>query len=158
MFVFSIVTTDIFKRMMVATIFVIFIIMIQLSIGDEILDIHGESVFNKTVAEVVDIIKQSPIEFLATVRPIASVQKALRNDFRRINYSSIMHKPIGNDRIYDSIEVNDTNTSNNGCYEYATVSKPIATRNGRVEVRERRREKEREKERKKERESRHYMI
>ena len=110
--------------------------ILSIIIGDEILDIHGVTIFNKTVAEVVNIIKQSPTEFLATVRPIASVHKALKNDFRRINYSSIVHKPTdsNNDKTYDTIEVNDSNTSNNGYYEYATVK----ARNERAGVRERR--------------------
>ena len=81
---------------------------------------------------MVDIIKQSPTEILATVRPITLVHKALKNDFRKINYSSIVHKPTdsNNDKMYDTIEVNDSNTSNNGY--------TVKARNERVGVRERR--------------------
>lgn len=112
-------------------------------IGDEILDIHGVTVFDKSVAEVVEIIRQCPTEFLATVRPITSVHKALKTDFRKTNYSSVVHNktPIGSeetngDRFYESIEI-DGNSCNNGSYEYATV-KPLAARNivGRLEVNE----------------------
>ncbi len=81
---------------------------------------------NKTVAEVVDIIRQCPTEFLATVRPIASVHKALRSDFRRINYSDVVHKPVSNghsptngrEKLYDS--VNSVEEIDGSC-EYAQV-------------------------------------
>jgi len=47
----------------------------QLLIGDEILDIHGTTVTGKSVDEIVQIIRECPDEFLATVRPVVSVRK-----------------------------------------------------------------------------------
>ena len=46
-----------------------------ITIGDEILEIHGITVTNKSVDEIVQIIRECPDEFLATVRPLVSVRK-----------------------------------------------------------------------------------
>lgn len=62
-----------------------------LFIGDELLDIHGDSLSGLTVAEVVEIIHHAPTEFLATVRPVISVHKALKQDFSKTNYADIVH-------------------------------------------------------------------
>lgn len=44
-----------------------------------------------TISEVAAIIRETPAQFLATVRPVASVQKALKQDFTRIDYADIVH-------------------------------------------------------------------
>ena len=44
-----------------------------------------------SVTEVVEIIRDAPNEFLATVRPVTSVRKALQRDFREIKYADIVH-------------------------------------------------------------------
>lgn len=49
--------------------------MYNVIIGDEILEIHGTTVTNKSVDEIVQIIRECPDEFLATVRPLVSVRK-----------------------------------------------------------------------------------
>ena len=49
--------------------------MYIVTIGDEILEIHGTTVTNKSVDEIVQIIRECPDEFLATVRPLVSVRK-----------------------------------------------------------------------------------
>ena len=71
--------------------------------GDELLDIHGVALSGLSVTEVVDIIRDAPTEFLATVRPVTSVRKALQRDFREIKYADIVHfkngAPNGNHRI-----------------------------------------------------------
>lgn len=107
--------------------------------GDEILEIHGVPVMNKAVPEVVEIIKQCPTEFLATVRPITSVHKRAPNP-SRVDYSSIVHRqplPLPNNNKYNNppskngiknnhfyeIDSNDSTTSSDESVEYATVVK-----------------------------------
>lgn len=85
---------------------------------DELLDIHGVSISGLSVCEVVDIIRNAPNEFLATVRPVTSVRKALQHDFREIKYADIVHykngASNGNHRVTPSTRDDD----------YATVDGP----------------------------------
>lgn len=92
-----------------------------LFIGDELLDIHGTPVTGLSVADVVEIINNSPIEFLATVRPVTSVHKALKQDFSRINYADIVHfRPRSNGSTNGSTHPVTNGVSNEDSV-YATI-------------------------------------
>ena len=93
----------------------------------------------KSVSEVVEIIRQAPTEFLATVRPITSVHKALKHDFDKMEYCSVVHQfPDSSPSSekcnnYGYTTVNGENSSFNGSYEYATV-REARTHVGKLEV------------------------
>ena len=77
-------------------------------IGDEIIEIHGKTVTGKTVEEIVQIIRECPDEFLATVRPVVSVRKKddpyiLQGLHEKTNYSKI---------IFPTPNVDDEDTQN----------------------------------------------
>ena len=68
--------------------------MYNVAVGDEILEIHGTTVTNKSVDEIVQIIRECPDEFLATVRPLVSVRKPndpqiLEGLHQKTNYTKI---------------------------------------------------------------------
>ena len=106
--------------------------------GDEILDIHGVSLAGKSVAEVVEVIRKAPTEFLATVRPVTSVHKALKKDFSRTNYVDVVHygkqSSVPNGKVHERNGEINNHTSENGSYEYATVNECGRLLNGRSEV------------------------
>ena len=62
--------------------------------GDQILDIHGTSVSGLQVAEVVEIIKKAPNQFLATVRPITALTKDHQADTSSVTYSEIVPQSL----------------------------------------------------------------
>ena len=62
--------------------------------GDQILDIHGMSVSGLQVAEVVEIIKKAPDQFLATVRPITALTKGQQADTGSVTYSEIVPQSL----------------------------------------------------------------
>ena len=108
-----------------------------LVLGDEILDIHGVSLSGKSVAEVVEVIRKAPTEFLATVRPVTSVHKALKKDFSRTNYVDVVHygkqSSVPNGKVHERNGEINNHTSENGSYEYATVNECGRLLNGRSE-------------------------
>ena len=59
------------------------------------------------MSEVVEIIRAAPTEFLATVRPVNSVRKALRQDLSKTNYAEVIcpqQSDIGvNEPDYDDL-------------------------------------------------------
>jgi len=82
-----------------------------LSIGDEIIEIHGKTVTGKTVEEIVQIIRECPDEFLATVRPVVSVRKKddpyiLQGLHEKTNYSQIVF-PNPNDEDTQNVDDED---------------------------------------------------
>jgi len=58
--------------------------------GDEILDIHGTTITGLQVAEVAEVIKSAPEEFLATVKPITALKKGQKAETSRVTYSEIL--------------------------------------------------------------------
>ena len=77
--------------------------MINTVVGDEILDIHGTTVTGKSVEEIVQIIRDCPDGFLATVRPVVSIRKPndpqiIEGLRQKTNYSELV---FSNDQTPD---------------------------------------------------------
>ena len=99
--------------------------MYNVAIGDEILEIHGTTVTNKSVEEIVQIIRECPDEFLATVRPLVSVRKPndpqiLEGLHQKTNYAKMFFSdsqatdgdPVDEEDINEALEcVQDNNES-----------------------------------------------
>lgn len=110
--------------------------LLSILTGDELLEINGHTVTNLTIAEVADILRESPREFLATVRPVTSVHKALKEDFARIEYADIVHfKSIESNGITNESSASssppDSSMSDEGSSEdcqYAVINKKKVTK------------------------------
>lgn len=98
------------------------------------MDINGHSIIGLTIAEVADIIRESPREFLTTVRPVASVHKALKQDFTRTNYTDIIHFKTDSNGLSNGGALDTpSNNGSNEEYQYAVINKKTGSKmNGHV--------------------------
>ena len=62
-------------------------------IDDELLDVNGTNLSGMTVAEVGQVIRNCPTEFIATVRPITSLKRLRPPEDRRISYVTVLPYP-----------------------------------------------------------------
>lgn len=57
---------------------------------DELLDVNGVSITGMSVAEVGQVIRTCPKEFLATVRPLTAHKRVRPPDVTRVNYVTVL--------------------------------------------------------------------
>ena len=57
---------------------------------DELLDVNGVALSGMSIAEVGQVIRNCPDEFLATVRPITALKKLRPPDVKRVNYITVL--------------------------------------------------------------------
>lgn len=57
---------------------------------DELLDVNGVTITGMTIAEIGQVIRNCPEEFLATVRPITALRKHPPSDATRVNYVTVL--------------------------------------------------------------------
>ena len=74
--------------------------------GDEILDINGTTITGLQVSEVAEVIRSSPEEFLATVKPITAVRKGQKAETSKVTYSELLPQ--------EPLQTNHDNVTANG--------------------------------------------
>ena len=98
-------------------------------VDDELLDVNGINITGMSVAEVGQVIRACPEEFLATVRPITAHKKVHPPDVTRVNYVTVLPVLSSTAREADSIkkgetatfQIADTNKLNSSCESLTDV-------------------------------------
>lgn len=78
---------------------------------DEILDVNAIRITGMTVAEVGQVIRNCPDEFLATVRPITTLRKIRPPDVTRVNYITILPNLLSRGSPEPKAELDMTSSS-----------------------------------------------